>query len=279
MSEKNQNTKHLSELIYSARQKKGWTSLKELYRELNPKVDYQTWLHAEAGRRTPHPDSLLEIGSILGISKEDLIIAYCKDKFPDQESHQIVDSFLYKKFIDVDTLFEARQLEDEIAHIFTTEQVAAMKKDIRVRLYLTYTYNRELKTNFSRLTRFFQTDITEVKKVIDKLVNVGLVTVDGEEITRIHRHTIMPTTKDLFEFRRDLLVKSLENNIKPNSYIANFHLLLSENSLKKIMAFIYFAEANFVKFTKKDYENKGKSDSRVQIAIIANKIDEGDNHE
>src|SRR5512139_1518613 len=88
--------KHLSELIRVARQKKGFATLRELYREKSPSVDYQTWLHAEAGRRIPHPNSLKEIGDILGVDKEDLIIAYCKDKFSDAESHRIVDSFLFK---------------------------------------------------------------------------------------------------------------------------------------------------------------------------------------
>lgn len=261
--------KHLSELIYTARQKKGFATLKELYREKKPNVDYQTWLHAEAGRRIPHPNSLKEIGAILDIDKEDLIIAYCKDKFSDSESHQIVESFLFKRFIDADTLLLARDHNRE-DYVFNAMQVEAMKKDLRIRLFLTYTYDETLKTNFNKLSDFFNVEKTEAIEVVKKLEDLQLVRVNEEVVTRIYRHASMPKSLDVLELRRDLLIKGLKMNIKEDSYVSNFHVMISEESYRKIMSYIYFAEANFIKLSKEDNPNRKKT--RVQIAIVANKI-------
>lgn len=274
MLEQRQTLSNLAELISVARQKKGWATLKELYREKSPEVDYQSWLHAESGRRIPHPKNLLEMGAILEINKEDLIIAYCKDKFDDDECHRIVDSFLFKKFINVDTLLEAN-MHNHITHIFTAEQMAAMRDDIRVRLYLSYTYNKDLQTTVSRLARFFKVSFSEAKEVVDKLESIGLIDLDGEAITRRHRHLDMPTSPEVFELRKNLMVAGLKQNIKPSSHITNFHVRLNEESFKKVMAFIYFAEANFLKLTKEDHQDKNKKGEVIQISIAVNKVNEG----
>lgn len=263
--------KHLSELVRVARQKKGFATLRELYREKSPSVDYQTWLHAEAGRRIPHPNSLKEIGDILGVDKEDLIIAYCKDKFSDAESHRIVDSFLFKKFIDADTLLDARD-HDRIDYVFSATQVEAMRKDLRVRLFLTYTYDDEdLKTSYTKLAQFFRIEKSEVIEVMERLRDLDLVTIEGEEVTRKYRHMSMPKSKHVLDLRRQLLLKGLDLNINDDSYVSNFHIMLSEETYKKIMAYIYFAEANFIKLAKED---KRARKTRIQIAIVANKITE-----
>lgn len=273
MLEKSQTHKNLSELISTARQKKGWATLKELYREKNPAVDYQTWRHAEAGRRIPHPNSLLEIATILGIDKEDIIIAYCKDKFIDSECHQIVDSFLYRKFIDVDTLLEANY-HNQVSHVFSNEQIEAMKEDIRVRLFLSYTYDKELKTSVGRLARFFKMDESEARQIVDKLIELDLLAMEGGIVRRLHRHMTMPTNSEVFSLRRDFLLEGLRQNINPQSHISNFHVWLSDESYKRIMAYVLFAEANFLKLTKDDYLATNREGTRMHIAIVVNKIDE-----
>jgi hypothetical protein len=274
VTERTQKGSCLSELISIARQKNGWATLTELYREKNPKVDYQSWLHAESGRRIPNTKNLLEMGAILGIPKEDLIIAYCKDKFVDEECHLIVDSFLFKKYIDVDSLIDANK-HIRIAHIYTPEQIEAMKKDVRINQFLRYTYDWELKTTISRLAQFFNLSFEEANEIVEKLQSLKLVKVEGETVIRCHRHLDMPATADVYDLRKNLLIASLQQNIKPSSHITNFHVMLGEDSIKKVMAFVYFAEANFMKMTKEDYLSNKKDGSAIQIAIAVNKVNEG----
>lgn len=273
MSTQNELHVHLARLLSDARQKKGYATIKEIYQTHKPAVDYQTWGHAEAGRRIPHPNSLKEIAKILDIDREALIIAYCKDKFRDEESHQVIDTFPVRKYVDVDSLIEAIDHNNRDDYMLTQEQVSAMRQDLRLRLFLIYTYDRELKTTFSRLATFFDIEKSEVKEVVQKLASLGLVEILDEEVKRIHKHTTMPTSSDLFDLRKKLLLKTLELNIKSNSHISNYHLSLSDDSYKRIMELIYFVEANFIKFDKKEKLNETKS--QFQIAFVANRIDKG----
>ncbi len=264
---------YLARLLADARYKKGYATIKEIYQVNKPEVDYQTWGHAEAGRRIPHPNSLKEMARILDIDKEDLIIAYCKDKFRDQESHQIIDTFPIRKFADVDALLESIDHNNCDDFVLTSEQVEAMRKDLRLRLFLIYTYDQELKTTFTRLSKYFDTTESEVKEVVQKLAALKLVEIIGEQVKRIHKHTTMPATSDVFDLRRQMLLKMLDLNMKPGSYISNYHLSLSEESYKKIMELIYFAEANFIRLDK--IEKSGSKKSRFQISIVTNRIDDG----
>ena len=109
--------------------------------------------------------------------------------------------------------------------------------------------------------------------MVQKLESLKLVEVIGEEVKRIYRHTTMPTASDVFDLRKQLLLKTLELNIKPNSYLSNYHVSLSEESYKRIMELVYFAEANFIRLSKKEKPESQKS--LFQIAIVANKIDIG----
>ncbi len=267
---------YLARLIADARQKMGYATIKEIYQTHTPSVDYQTWSHAEAGRRIPHPNSLLEIARILKISREDLILAYCKDKFPDEESQQIIETFHCKKFVDVNTLLKAIDHNNHDDYIFTNEQVDAIRNDIRLRLYLIYTWNRKLTTTFDRLQRFFKVPEEDVQEVVNKLVSLNLVRIEGTTIRRMHRHTTTPRTTDVFNLRQQLLFRTLALNIKPESYISNYHITLTEASYKKIMELLYFTEANFIRFEKSEDRKGGKS--RFQIAIVASKIDDDCEH-
>jgi hypothetical protein len=264
---------YLARLLSDARQKKGYGTIKEIYQSHKPTVDYQTWGNAESGRRIPHPNSLKEIANILDIDREALIIAYCKDKFNDEESHQVIDTFSIRKFVDMGALLGAIDHNNSDDFMLTQEQVEAMRQDLRLRLFLIYTYDQELKTTFSRLANYFDTSEGEVKEVVKKLESLRLVEVMGEEIKRIHKHTSMPTSSDLFDLRKQLLLKTLGHNIKPNSHISNYHLWLSDDSYKRIMELIYFVEANFIRLDKKEKLNENKS--HFQIAFVANRIDKG----
>ncbi len=264
--------RHVAELIRTARLKKGFATLKEMYRKTKPSVDYQTWLHAEAGRRTPHPDSLLEIGKILDIERDELIVAYCKDKFPDSESRGVIDSFACNRFIDLDTLIDGKHHDDYLTYTYNEKQMAAIKEDPRIRLFLIYTYDKDLKTTFSRLSRFFKVEKAEAKKIMETAESIGLVTINGEEVTRAHRYTSLPVTDDYLNLRVAMLVKELENNISNDSYFSNIHTILSDESFRKILAYLFFAEAKIVKLAKE--ERLDRKTSRIQISFIANKIDE-----
>lgn len=269
---KRETHEHVAELIRAARLKRGFATLKELYRTKNPTLDYQTWLHAEAGRRIPNPETLKEMAAILEIEREDLIAAYCKDKFSDSESIRIIDLFLCKRFIDVDTLIEGRNHDDRIAYTYNPEQMEAIKEDPRIRLLLIYTFNKNLKTTISRLAQFFKMEKSEVMQIMKRAESLGLVEIHNEEVTRIHRHTALSSLEDSLTLRRNLLLKELENNISKESYFNNIHAILSEDNFKKILSYLYFAEAKIVNLAKE--KRPCESDSRIQIAIIANKINE-----
>lgn len=264
----------LARLLAEARQKKGFRTIKEIYQLYKPTVDYQTWSSAESGRRIPHPNSLLEMAKILDIDKEDLLIAYTKDKFRDEESHNILDTFPLNKFVDLGALLEATDHATRHDYVLSSEQIDAMRKDIRLRLFLIYTYDHELKTNFTRLARFFECDKSEVEEVTKKLASLGLVEIIGEEVKRIHQHTTLPATPETFDLKRRMLFKTLDLGVKPNSFIENCFVSLSENSFKKIMELIYFMRANLIRLEKIPEQK-----SRFQIAIVANKIDEGISNE
>lgn len=267
---------YLARLLAEARLKKGFKTIKEIYQDHKPTVDYQTWSCAESGRRIPHPNSLIEMANILEIDKQDLLIAYSKDKFPDEESCHILNAFPISRFVDTESLLEAANYDSRLDIILNDEQVNEMRKDIRLRLFLIYTYDQEFKTTMARLSQFFDCDRAEVEYIIGKLVALGLVEKLGEEVKRLHKHTILPPIPGAFELRRQILLKTLDLNVKPNSYIANFHTFLTEDSFKKIMELIYFTRANIIRLEK---EQKSHSTKRYQIVLVANNIDEGNLNE
>lgn len=270
----NQNDQHvyLARLLAEARLKKGFKTIKEIYQNHKPTVDYQTWSCAESGRRIPHPNSLVEMANILDIDKQDLLIAYSKDKFRDDDSHHILNAFPISRFVDTDSLLEAANHDNRLDIILNDEQVNEMRKDIRLRLFLIYTYDQEFKTTFTRLSQFFDCDKNEVEYVTQKLAELRLVEINGEQVKRIHKHTTLPSIPGAFDLRRQVLLKTLELNVKPGSYVANFHTFLTESSFKKIMELIYFTRANIIRLEK---EQKPVQTKRYQIALIANTIDEG----
>ena len=269
-----QNELHifLGRLLAEARLKKGFKTIKEIYQIHKPTVDYQTWSSAESGRRIPHPNSLLEMAKILDIDKEDLLIAYTKDKFRDEESQNILNTFPINKFVDLGSLLEAADHANRHDYVLSSRQINAMRKDIRLRLFLIYTYDEDLKTNFDRLATFFNCDKGEVAEVTQKLVSLGLVEIVNEEVKRIHKHTTLPSIPEAFGLRRDMLFKTLELNPNSESYIDNCFVTLTQESFKKVMELVYFMRANLIRLEK---EKKPGEMSRFQIAIVANKIDEG----
>lgn len=268
---------HFSTIIAQARLRLGFATLRELYREKNPSIDYATWLHAESGRRIPSSSIVKTMADILEIDKEELLIAYCKDKFDDPEYHQILDSFGHNRFTDVDALLEARDHERSGEFVFTEEQIKAFQQDVRLRLFLIYTYDRELKTSLDRLASFFSMDKSEVKKVVDHLQSLRLVEVIDETIKRIYIHTNLPKNVDIFDFRRELLLKGLEVGLKKNSHITNYYVNITEKSYKKLLGFFDFIEANLTKMDKED-SNKMNS-QRFQITLISNRLPEGSDND
>jgi transcriptional regulator with XRE-family HTH domain len=262
--------KHLSKIISHTRLQQGSTTLKEFYRAKKPKIDYQTWLHIESGRRIPSTDTLIEIGDLLNIDRDELIIAYCKDRFHDEKSLQVIKSFKIKNFFDIETIFESKDHDRSADYVFNSEQMQAMAHDPRLRLYLMYTYDCKQKTSIARLANFFKESKEEVYGVIKKLESLGLVESIGEEIKKIYPHTTIPITNDAAKIRKELLLKSLELNIDKNSHITNFHVRISNKSYKKILALFDLVEANLIKMEKED---SNKSDTfLLQIAIAGNSV-------
>lgn len=264
---------HLSGLLSHARLQKGFATLRELYRDKKPTIDYQTWLHAESGRRVPASEIVLTIGEILDIDKEELIIAYCKDKFNDEKVHQVLESMQHKKFINMDTLVQARDYDRSIDYVLNTEQVKAMQEDINLRLYLMYTYDKELKTTVTRLANFFSVKNSEAKAIVDKLQALKLVEVIGEDVKKIYSNTRLPVSPEIFDLRKKLLIKDLDINTKPDSYIANFHVSMTEKSYKKILSLFDFVEANLIKIAREEIADPNSL--RFQVVITGNKINEG----
>lgn len=270
MAEKRKIYVHLSSLITQSRLRKGFSTLKELYREINPSVDYQTWLHTESGRRIPSTSIVKNMAAILDIDKQALLIAYCKDKFDEPEYHSALELFEYNQFAKVDALLEARNHERSGEYVFTEEQVKAFQQDVRLRLFMMYTYDKELKTTFARLGNFFNMDKNTVKEIVDKLESLRLVEVIDETVKRIYAHTNFPKNIDIFAMRKELLLKSLSFGIKPDGHITNYYVSLTDDSYKKVLAFFDFIEANL---TKMDKDERDKVNSnRFQVTITSNRI-------
>lgn len=270
MEESNKINVHVSGLITNARLQKGFSTLKEFYREKNPSIDYQTWLHIESGRRVPAPATLVAMGDLLEISREDLILAFCKDKFEDQLSHQVLDAFQTKGLFELSTLMEAKDHDRTFDYVFSTEQVQAMQNDLRLRLYLMYTYDHEHLTTIDRLASFFDVKVSESQMVVDQLKTLGLVEVFGDQVKKIHCHTTLPMTADIFNLRKQILIKTLELNAKPESYICNYHVEMSEKSYRKILGLFDFVEANLIKLEKEDRNDTNSL--RFQIAMTGSRI-------
>lgn len=106
---------------------------------------------------------------------------------------------------------------------------------------------------------------------MQKLAALGLVEIIGEEVKRIHKYTTLPSIPEAFGLRREMLFKSLELNTNSESHIENCFVDLTEDAFRKIMELIYFLRANIIRLEKEKKPGK----SRFQIAIVANKIDEG----
>lgn len=260
---------NLSGLISQARLQNGFATLRELYRIRNPTIDYQTWLHAESGRRIPAANIVIQIGKILNIDREALIIAYCKDKFDDEESHMVLESFRYKKFVNPNNFISVKE-HDRSDYIFTSDQVKAMQKDVRLRLFLSYTYDNNYNTTVERLAKFFNCEVVEVRRIVTLLEALDLVRINGDQIHRIHRNTVMPRSPEVYDLRKRFLMQSLEINIRDDSYIANCHAIITEESYKKFLSYLDFVEANLVQLNKDDATNEERT--QYQVAIIANKI-------
>lgn len=273
MAEQSKVFVHFSTLITQARLKQGFTTLRELYREKKPAVDYNTWLHAESGRRIPSSAIVQKMANILEINKESVLIAYCKDKFDDTDYHQVLDLFEHNRFANMDALLEARNHERSGEYIFNADQVKAFQEDIRLRQFMVFTYDREFRTNFDRLASFFKMEKSEVKELVQRLESLGLVEVTNESVKRISLHTSFPKSIDLSGLRKNLLLKSLEFGLKPDSHVVNYYVCLTQESYKRVLSFFDFIEANL---TKMDLDDSEKMNSlRFQITLTANKLFEG----
>lgn len=276
MAEQDKIFVHFSSLIAQARLRQGFATLRELYRVKNPSIDYQTWLHTESGRRMPSASIVKKIAEILEIDKEALLIAYCKDKFDEPDYHRALALFEYNRFTNVDALLEARDHERSGEFVFTETQVKAFQQDVRLRLFLMYTYDQEIKTTFDRLASFFNLDKSVVRDIVERLQSLKLVEVIGETVKRIYAHTNFPKNIDIFEMRKELLLKSLSFGLKHDSHITNYYVNITNESYKKVLAFFDFIEANL---TKMDKDERDKMNSlRFQITITGNRISEGSNN-
>jgi len=148
--------------------------------------------------------------------------------------------------------------------------VTTMQDDVRIRLYLIYTYDDQRKSTLSRLANFFGVEHHEAKEVINKLESLGLVEVKGDEIKKIHFHTTIPLTADIYNLRKQFLLKSLDLSLTAESYISNYHVTLTEKSYKKILGMFDFIEANLTKFEKDDLNDT--TSIRYQIAMAGTKL-------
>lgn len=272
MTERNTIFLNVSSLVTQARLQLGYSTLKLFYRDKQPSVDYQTWSNAEAGRRVPTPPILMIMGDILNIDRETLIMAYCKDKFHDPKSLAVLESIQRRKFFVIDTLIEAKDHDRSRDYVFSADQVQAMKADPRLRLYLMYSYDSNLKTTFSRLAAFFGVEKSEVREVVEKLQALNLVEVIDEEVRKNHAHSTLLATEEVFGLRKALLLKSLDLNIKPDSVISNHNIGLTEESFKKFLGILDIAVAALVKMDKDD--EKHVNTSRFEVAIACNRLGE-----
>lgn len=268
---------NVSSLITHARLQMGYSTLKLLYRDKTPAVDYQTWSNTEAGRRVPTPPMLMIMGDILNIDRETLIMAYCRDKFDDPKSLAVLESIQHRKFFVIETLIEAKDHDRSRDYVFSASQIQAMKADTRLRLYLMYTYDSNLKTTFSRLANFFGVDKGEVREVIEQLQSLGLVEFVGEEVRKSHAHSTLLATEEVFDLRKRLLLKSLELNVKPGSIISNLNIGITEESIKKFLGILDIALAAAIKMEKED--EKYANNQRFEIAIACNRISDGSNND
>lgn len=273
MAERGKFYVNISTLITHARLQQGYATLKELYREKQPSVDYQTWINAESGRRVPTPPVLLIMSDILNIGREAVILAYCRDKFSDDRSNAVLEALERRKFFDVDLLIEAKDHDRSRDYIFSARQVQAMQKDVRLRLYLMYTYDRDRKTTLARLSKFFDVEKVEAAEVVSQLRDLGLVEVIDDEIRKIHPHSTLSATDDVFELRKKLLLKSLELNIKQDSFFSNHNVCITEETYKKFLGFLDFAVANLIKMDKEDAARD--NNLRFEIAIACNRLKDG----
>lgn len=267
---------HFSTLIAQSRLKQGFATLRELYRAKNPAIDYQTWLHTEAGRRIPSASIVKKIAEILDIDKQAVLIAYCKDKFDEPAYHLAIEMFEHNQFANIDALLEARDHERSGEFVFTEEQVRAFQQDVRLRFFLTYTYDHDLKTTFDRLATYFKMEKSDVKDIVDRLQSLRLVEVIDETVKRIYAHTNFPNNLDIFEMRKELLLKSLAFGLKPDSHITNYYVKITNQSYKKVLAFFDFVEANLTKMDKDELEKVNSYP--FQITITSNRISEGSNN-
>jgi hypothetical protein len=265
--------RNISVLVSNARLQKGFSTLKEFYRVKAPFVDYQTWLHIESGRRIPAPSTLVSIGDLLDIPREDLIIAYCKDKFNDVLSHQTLEAFQTKSLFDLSAFMHVKEYDRTDDYVFTAEQIQAMQEDPRLRLYLIYTYDRDQNTTISRLVDFFQVEIRECQAVVERLQSLGLVEVAEDNVKKIYPHTSVPMTGNISALRKNLLLKSLDLTVNSESYISNCHVDISEKSYRKILRIFDFIEANLLTMEKEDQNELNTS--RFQVVIAGSKINAG----
>lgn len=270
MAKKKSVLVHFSTLIMQARLKLGYKTLREFYRDKNPPIDYHTWLHAEAGRRIPPPPVVKEIAALLELNKEAVLIAYCKDKFNDPEYDRVLELFEHNRFANIDALLEARNHERSGEYVFNEHQMQAFQNDVRLRQFFVFTYDRELKTNFDRLASFFDIEKSQVKEIMIRLSDLGLVEIHNETVTRVHSHTTFPKSADLFNLRKNLLLSNLALAMKPEGHIVSYYVNLTQDSYRKVLAFFDFIEANL---TKMDLEDRNKdSSSRFHVTLTGNRL-------
>lgn len=270
MDDKQRFYLHFSTLISQARLKKGYATLKELYREKEPDIDYQTWLNAESGRRLPSAAGVICIADALGIEHLTIILAYCRDKFPNDKSQQALDMLSINKFIDIDSLLHAEDHNRSRGYVFNNLELEEMQQDVQLRLFLSYTYENDLTTTVQRLSKFFGEEVEKVRKVVARLEALKLVEVAGDSIKKNHKNTRIPRTIENFSLRKQLLIKSLERTLQPDSYLINCHMNLTDESYRKVIAFLEIVNANLIRLSEQDDEKEGTS--RFQIAIAGNKL-------
>lgn len=255
---------HFAKLLSRNRRKMGYTTSRKFHGSMRcPPIEYQSWNHAEAGRRLPRPETALSMASILNVPQVVAMLAYMRDLFPDTDSQEIIDNF--KDYLAYKQLPDSKQ--DHASggswHSLTEPQWRAIEKDTELFRLISIPFQHD-RIHIQDLSNRLQWPIPKVMNKVQALVHLKLLEFHKEFAIKIYQDVKIPIFPKTLHLRKALLIQNINEGLGKETTYKNWTINLSEDGKQDLLKALKLIDAK----CHLNHEESKKSDVTKTYNVI-----------
>ena len=225
-----------AELIIQKRLELGFRTSRKFHSSLaSPPIEYQSWLHMEAGRRLPRPKTAILVADCLKLPHEEAILAYTRDIFSEEYDEDGLRHLQdYARSFDLKRMCDRAEELKSYWYTLSKEQLAAFEQDIRLHEIMVLPFYRD-RIHIRDLAEKMGLCVAKVLELVMVLVDIGLLKFHQEIVSKIYRGIHLPRTQDTFALRKKILVNRLATSMTPKSAYRNYTINLTAKDRDKVL--------------------------------------------